>query len=243
MAVTVETLERGDGETYARTGERVDVFYVGMLPSGAVFDSTESDRLRRSAAVGTSSLEAEAEGETARTFDLRWHKALTFNIGLGHVIRGLEEGVAQMSLGERARLRIPAESAYGEVITMNGGDSCPDLGLPSPSSAPQCHQRHSSPQRLVRVEGMVVVTTVVVCAYVLCMVMPPSLRISQKEFRDSNDKVVVPAGSDVIFEVELLRIWCVHLSRRTAPRLCSTCTNRPRKQRHHMHSLELPGRV
>ena len=134
--MTVETLERGDGETYARTGERVDVFYVGMLPSGAVFDSTESDRLRRSAAVGTSSLEAEAEGETARTFDLRWHKALTFNIGLGHVIRGLEEGVAQMSLGERARLRIPAESAYGEVITISGGDSCPDLGLPSPSPAP-----------------------------------------------------------------------------------------------------------
>ena len=70
--------------------------------------------MRRGAAAA-SSLEAEAEGESARTFDGRWHRELTFSVGLGHVIKGLEEGVAEMSLGERARLRIPAESAYGEV--------------------------------------------------------------------------------------------------------------------------------
>ncbi len=37
-----------------------------------------------------------------------------FKIGLGQVIKGWDEGVAQMSVGERAVLTCSPEYAYGE---------------------------------------------------------------------------------------------------------------------------------
>ena len=37
-----------------------------------------------------------------------------FTLGLGMVIKGWDEGIAQMSLGERAKLAIQPEWAYGE---------------------------------------------------------------------------------------------------------------------------------
>ena len=37
----------------------------------------------------------------------------TFTIGVGQVIQGWDQGVAQMSLGERAKLTIPSELGYG----------------------------------------------------------------------------------------------------------------------------------
>ena len=39
--------------------------------------------------------------------------SFTFTIGVGQVIQGWDQGVAQMSLGERAKLTIPSELGYG----------------------------------------------------------------------------------------------------------------------------------
>ena len=41
------------------------------------------------------------------------NKPLTFLLGIGSVIRGWDEGVALMKLGERATLEITADFAYG----------------------------------------------------------------------------------------------------------------------------------
>ena len=38
----------------------------------------------------------------------------TFTIGVGQVIQGWDQGVMQMSLGQRALLHIPSVMAYGE---------------------------------------------------------------------------------------------------------------------------------
>ena len=38
---------------------------------------------------------------------------LEFTIGVGQVIRGWDQGVAAMSLGQRAILHIPSDMAYG----------------------------------------------------------------------------------------------------------------------------------
>ena len=37
----------------------------------------------------------------------------SFTIGVGQVIKGWDEGVIQMSLGEKASLAIPSEDGYG----------------------------------------------------------------------------------------------------------------------------------
>mmetsp|Transcript_5250 Transcript_5250/g.17032 ORF Transcript_5250/g.17032 Transcript_5250/m.17032 type:complete len:245 (-) Transcript_5250:35-769(-) len=83
--LVVETTVPGDGVTFPKRGETLTMHYTGTLAgSGAVFDSSR-DR-----------------GEP-----------FTFAIGVGQVIEGWDEGVMQMSLGERAVLKVPAAKGYG----------------------------------------------------------------------------------------------------------------------------------
>jgi FKBP-type peptidyl-prolyl cis-trans isomerase len=84
MGVEKTVLKAGDGRTMPRTGQRVTVHYTGTLTNGKKFDSSV-DR----------------------------NEPFVFSIGRGEVIRGWDEGVAQMSLGEKARLNITPDFAYG----------------------------------------------------------------------------------------------------------------------------------
>eukprot|EP00414_Alexandrium_minutum_P002639 CAMPEP_0113840146 /NCGR_PEP_ID=MMETSP0328-20130328/11468_1 /TAXON_ID=39455 /ORGANISM="Alexandrium minutum" /LENGTH=267 /DNA_ID=CAMNT_0000808829 /DNA_START=221 /DNA_END=1024 /DNA_ORIENTATION=- /assembly_acc=CAM_ASM_000350 len=82
----VETIAPGDGKTYPSKGDYVTVHYAGALADGgAGFMSTRDG------------------GEPLR-----------FQIGIGKVIRGLDEGIVAMTLGERAAIRVPAVMAYGD---------------------------------------------------------------------------------------------------------------------------------
>ena len=80
----VEILAEGMGHS-PHPGDTVVVHYTGWLTNNQKFDSSV-DR-----------------GEP-----------FEFVIGRGQVIKGWDEGVAQMRVGERARLTIPPEMAYGE---------------------------------------------------------------------------------------------------------------------------------
>ncbi len=73
----------GQGEKKAAAGDTVSVFYTGKLDSGAVFDSN----------VGK--------------------EALKFTIGKGEVIKGFEDAVIGLKIGDTKIVRIPAEKAYG----------------------------------------------------------------------------------------------------------------------------------
>ncbi|XP_014827933.1 PREDICTED: peptidyl-prolyl cis-trans isomerase FKBP1A-like [Poecilia mexicana] len=84
MGVDVETIRPGDGRTFPKKGSTVAVHYVGTLTNGKKFDSSR-DR-----------------GEP-----------FTFKLGAGEVIRGWDEGVAQMSLGQLAKLTCSPDYAYG----------------------------------------------------------------------------------------------------------------------------------
>ncbi|XP_038151920.1 peptidyl-prolyl cis-trans isomerase FKBP1A-like [Cyprinodon tularosa] len=84
MGVEVNTLRPGDGKTFPVKGRMVNVHYVGTLENGKKFDSSR-DR-----------------GEP-----------FSFKLGAGEVIRGWDEGVAQMSVGEVARLTCSPDYAYG----------------------------------------------------------------------------------------------------------------------------------
>jgi len=85
MGVTVESYKQGDGATYPKQGQKVMVHYTGTLQDGRKFDSSR-DR----------------------------GKPFEFTIGTGQVIKGWDEGVAKMSVGESAKLTCSPDYAYGE---------------------------------------------------------------------------------------------------------------------------------
>ena len=85
MGVNVETISPGDGKTFPKAGDVVDMHYIGTLQSnGNKFDSSR-DR-----------------GQPFRT-----------KSGVGQVIRGWDEGVPQLSLGQKANLICSPDYAYG----------------------------------------------------------------------------------------------------------------------------------
>jgi len=85
MGVDIETLTEGDGTTFATKGQTVQVHYTGTLTNGKKFDSSR-DR----------------------------GKPFEFQLGMGKVIKGWDEGVAQMSKGQRAKLTCSPDYAYGQ---------------------------------------------------------------------------------------------------------------------------------
>nr|XP_046265198.1 FK506-binding protein 1-like [Scatophagus argus] len=85
MGVEVETIKPGDGRTFPRRGANVTVHYVGTLTNGHKFDSSR-DR----------------------------GAPFKFRLGQGEVIRAWDEGVAQMSVGQVARLTCSPDYAYGD---------------------------------------------------------------------------------------------------------------------------------
>lgn len=95
----LETLEEGDGKSFPKAGDKLTMHYTGMLMSdGTKFDSSR-DR----------------------------GQPFSFTIGVGQVIRGWDEGVIQMSVGQRALLKIPADMGYGAQGA--GGAIPPDADL------------------------------------------------------------------------------------------------------------------
>ena len=85
--VTLETTQEGDGKTFPSQGDTVTVHYTGTLAaSGKPFDSSR-----------------DPPGQP-----------FTFPIGTGRVVAGWDQGIMQMSLGQRARLKIPSELGYGD---------------------------------------------------------------------------------------------------------------------------------
>ena len=89
-SVTTETgleygvLKEGDGPE-ATPGQRVVVHYTGWRQDGFKFDSSRDRK-----------------------------NPFEFQLGAGQVIKGWDEGVAGMKVGEKRLLQIPAHLAYGE---------------------------------------------------------------------------------------------------------------------------------
>ncbi len=80
----IEILKEGSGSE-AKNGDKVSVHYTGMLTDGKKFDSS-LDR-----------------GEP-----------FSFILGAGQVIRGWDQGVWGMKIGEKRKLTISSELAYGD---------------------------------------------------------------------------------------------------------------------------------
>lgn len=80
----IEKITEGTGEP-AEKGKQVTVHYTGWLTDGTKFDSSV-DR----------------------------NDPFVFVLGAGQVIQGWDEGVATMKVGDKVKLTIPHQMAYGE---------------------------------------------------------------------------------------------------------------------------------
>jgi len=84
--VSRQTISPGDGRTFPKVGDALLMHYTGKIAAdGREFDSSH----KRNA-------------------------PFQFEIGLGKVIDGWDQGVIQMSLGEKALLKVPYALGYGE---------------------------------------------------------------------------------------------------------------------------------
>lgn len=81
--------EAPEGAAQPKAGQHVSVHYTGWLDDG--------------------------QGNAGRKFDSSVDRGqkFTFVIGVGQVIRGWDEGVMDMKVGEKRRLYIPASLGYG----------------------------------------------------------------------------------------------------------------------------------
>ena len=84
QGMKIEVLQKGSGDP-VKAGDKVTVNYVGTLEDGTKFDSS-IDR----------------------------GQPFTFTPGENSVIQGWELGVVGMKIGEKRKLTIPPELAYGE---------------------------------------------------------------------------------------------------------------------------------
>lgn len=86
MGVENEVITAGDGTNFPKVGDQLTMHYTGTLANGGKqFDSSVSRG-----------------------------KPFQFVIGIGQVIKGWDEGVMKMSLGEKAILKISSDYGYGE---------------------------------------------------------------------------------------------------------------------------------
>ncbi len=79
-----EIIKAGNGET-AKKGDLVRVHYTGWLMDGTKFDSSKDRK-----------------------------KPFDFKLGAGMVIKGWDQGVEGMKIGETRMLIIPSDLAYGD---------------------------------------------------------------------------------------------------------------------------------
>jgi len=80
----MDKIIEGDGKTIPRKGNIVTVDYIGTLADGTKFDST-----------------------------LERKKPFKFRVECGEVIKGWDQGIVQMSKGERSKMTVPPGLAYG----------------------------------------------------------------------------------------------------------------------------------
>ncbi len=76
-------IEEGTGDK-AVTGKKVKVHYTGKLEDGTEFDSS-----------------------------IKRGEPIEFTLGIGQVIKGWDEGIALMNVGDKYQLIIPPELGYG----------------------------------------------------------------------------------------------------------------------------------
>ncbi|KAJ2484786.1 Fork head 1 [Coemansia sp. RSA 2320] len=85
MGVEINVTKPGNGQDFPKPGDSISMHYEGRLTNGDVFDSS-----------------------------VKRGKPFNCVIGVGQLIKGWDEGVPKLSLGEKATLTISSDYGYGK---------------------------------------------------------------------------------------------------------------------------------
>ncbi|MDS0258060.1 peptidylprolyl isomerase [Haloarcula sp. S1CR25-12] len=87
-------VERGDGVT---------IHYVGRFEDGSLFDTSRQEVARHEDLI------------TAQGVQPADYAPLSFTVGRGDIIEGIEEALVGMEEGEERTIEVPPEKAYGDI--------------------------------------------------------------------------------------------------------------------------------
>lgn len=138
----------------AGIGDTVRVYYTGKLDDGAVFDSS------------------------------RGHEPLEFTIGKGRLIKGFEDAVVGMSVGESKTVKIPSDEAYGHYRNQLV------LGIPREQFPPTIEPREGLVLNLRQPDGSII-------DVVIAGISPEAVTL------DANHPL---AGKNLTFDIDLVEI-------------------------------------
>ncbi len=128
----------GCGTMKAETGNTVKVDYLGTT-DGKVFDT---------------SMKAEAE-KSGIYNDQRTYEPLEFELGAGQMIKGFDNAVLGMKIGEEKTVDIPPEDAYGNP-NPNQIKEVPNAALSDSGVKPEVGQRLQAMTQTGPIRGVVV---------------------------------------------------------------------------------------
>lgn len=84
-------LKKGDKVNFPKPGDKVKCYYIGKLGDGTVFDSLQPGTKKKK------------------------NQPLQFKVGKGNVIKGWDQALLTMSVGEKCEVVIEPEWAYGKA--------------------------------------------------------------------------------------------------------------------------------
>ena len=84
-------------------GDGVTIHYVGRFEDGSIFDTSRQEVARHEDLI------------TAQGHQPAEYAPLSFTVGRGDIIEGIDEGVVGLEEGEEATIEVPPEKAYGEM--------------------------------------------------------------------------------------------------------------------------------
>lgn len=137
-----------------KSGDTVKVHYSGRLTDGTTFDSSEG------------------------------RDPLEFKVGNGDVIKGFDDGVAGMSIGEKKTVHIPADEAYGHK------DDNRIVEFPKANFPPDMEPEVGMQLNMTNGSGQVIPVVIVEVG-------------EEAVLLDANHPL---AGQDLIFDIELVGI-------------------------------------
>ena len=137
-----------------KNGDTVNVHYHGKLTDGSTFDSSEG------------------------------RDPLQFTVGSGQVIKGFDDGVTGMEIGQKKTIEIPVESAYGPK------DDAMVVDFPKANFPPDLNPEIGMQLNMTNGAGHVIPVTIVEVG-------------DESVTLDANHPL---AGKDLIFDIELVEI-------------------------------------